>query len=56
MAKNKLLRNEFPKVRQITKNGNFYYEVDCRRHDWNGKKKFTFKSRAKAYGKAVKGG
>lgn len=60
MAKTKLIRKDWPKVRRFTKKGNTYYEVDCRAVHWTGQQKFSFKEknhaleRAKEIGDAVK--
>ena len=48
----KVLRKEYPRVRETKKSGNRYYEVDCRKVGWTGKPKFTFSKRDDALKKA----
>lgn len=52
MGKSKLLRKEFPKVRQFKKNSRYYYEVDCRFKDGNDQRRFTFRKQIDAFNKA----
>ena len=52
MAKTKLIRKDWPKVRRFTKKGNTYYEVDCRSVHWTGQKKFSFKEKSQALKRA----
>ena len=60
MAKTKLIRKDWPKVRRFTKKGNTYYEVDCRSVNWTGKPRYSRKEKnqalalAKEIGDAVK--
>ena len=48
----KVLRKEYPRVRETKKSGNRYYEVDCRKVGWVGKPRFTFSNRDDALKKA----
>ena len=48
----KVLRKEYPRVRETKKSGYKYYEVDCRKVGWVGKPRITFSSRDDALNKA----
>jgi hypothetical protein len=51
--KQKLIRKEFPKVRQLRRRGNTYYAVDLRRKFWIGPKWKYFTTRDDALKYAV---
>ena len=48
----KVLRKEYPRVRETKKSGIRYYEVDCRKVGWTGKPRITFSNRDDALKKA----
>ena len=48
----KVIRKEYPRVRETMKSGRKYYEVDCRKTGWVGKPRITFSSRDDALNKA----
>ncbi|NBO22821.1 hypothetical protein EBU94_05715 [bacterium] len=48
----KVLRKDYPRVRETMKSGRKYYEVDCRKSGWVGKPRITFSSRDDALNKA----
>lgn len=48
----RVLRKEYPRVRETMKSGIRYFEVDCRKKGWKGKARYTFSSRDDAMDKA----
>lgn len=47
-----IIRKEFPRVRSLKKKGYSYFEVDCRKVGYSGKKRLTFTSKREALAKA----